>query len=54
MSNKKPRTVRGILFGPAARTRTWNNSLEGYWYIPLPIGSNVYYTIEYILRQLLK
>jgi hypothetical protein len=43
-----------VLCGPPTRTRTWNNSLEGYWYIPLPIGSNVYYTTERILRQLLR
>jgi hypothetical protein len=43
-----------VLFGPPTRTRTWNNSLEGYWYIPLPIGSSVYYTTERILRQLPK
>ena len=31
-------TTLAINVGPPTRNRTWNNSLEGYWYIRLPIG----------------
>ena len=43
-----------VLYGPAARTRTWINSLEGYCTIPCTTASNFYYTIKRILRQRLR
>jgi hypothetical protein len=45
---------KAVLCGPAARTRTWINSLEGYCTIPCTTASNFYYTTERILRQLLR